>query len=327
MARIGIAVILTLATGCVGQLDPSSSSESSPDDAMDASPDGAMNECQPGTVQGCTQSSANPVTNGNVGTQACEVGDAGYVWGACTPATCSGASLDCTTYDGQAGVAQCYNGQSVSPCGLAGVCTPGAVSHVSWGDCTELEEDCVLEGGHWSWVSQPCWTPLVLAFDGAPVAFTAAAGEFDLAGQRASVSTRWVSARTPWLALDLDGNGRIDDGRELFGSMTPVGGRRAANGFDALAALDDDGDGRITARDAAFDRLLLWSDTNQDRRSQPSELQSAGAAGLLEIRLSYAIVRRCDDGDCEVERATFVFLDASGREREGDVIDVHLATR
>jgi hypothetical protein len=170
-------------------------------------------------------------------------------------------------------------------------------------------------------------TPLVLAFDAEPVLFTRAGGEFDLMGREATVRTDWVGAATPWLAMDRDGNGSIDDGRELFGSMTLLpDGRRATNGFLALAALDDDGDGRITAHDASFARLLVWRDANQDRRSQPDELTSAEAAGLVSIELGYRIATRCDGDDCEVERARFVFREG-GQERTGDVIDVHLRGR
>lgn len=32
-------------------------------------------------------------------------------------------------------------------------------------------------------------------------------------------------------------------------------------------------------------------------------------------------------GNCEIERARFVFRDANGIEREGSVVDVHLARR
>jgi hypothetical protein len=174
----------------------------------------------------------------------------------------------------------------------------------------------------------PCGTPLVLAFDGERVEFTRAAGAFDVMGLAMSVDTDWVSAATPWLAVDLDGDGAIDDGRELFGSMTQLpDGSRARNGFQALAALDADGDGRVTSSDPAFSRLLVWTDANQDRRSSSGELRSADAAGLVAIDLAYRDVPTCRGGSCEVERARFVFRDASGREREGDVIDVHLARR
>jgi len=37
---------------------------------------------------------------------------------------------------------------------------------------------------------------------------------------------------------------------------------------------------------------------------------------------------RCDArGNCEVERATFRFRDAAGREHTGAVVDVHLAAQ
>ena len=80
-------------------------------------------------------------------------------------------------------------------------------------------------------------------------------------------------------------------------------------------------------RDPAFARVVVWRDADQDRRSTPGELQSASAAGLVAIDLAYRDVPRCSGGSCEVERARFVFRDARGQEREGDVIDVHLARR
>jgi len=107
-----------------------------------------------------------------------------------------------------------------------------------------------------------CFTPLVFSFDGARVAFSnQASAAFDLAGVDQPVAVDWPSAATPWLAMDRNGNGRIDDGAELFGSMTrlPNGGR-ARDGFEALAALDTNHDGRIDARDLAWSGLVLWAD-------------------------------------------------------------------
>src|ERR1700722_8639431 len=253
---------------------------------------------------------------------------------------CNGRWQNCMTAEGEDGVAACNADGATSACGLLDPskgCYPGDVSTSS--DCPI---GCALDPSGPTWRFPACdassgasssgassnsGTPLVLAFEGEPVRFTSAAGDFDLAGREASVATDWVSPGTPWLALDRDGNGSIDDGRELFGSMTALpDGQRAPNGFVALAALDDDGDGRITAHDASFGRLLVWRDANQDRRSEPGELTTAEEAGLVSIDLGYRVAPRCSGDDCEIERAHFVFREG-GRERTGDVIDVHLGER
>src|SRR5215510_2086314 len=56
------------------------------------------------------------------------------------------------------------------------------------------------------------YTPLVLSFDRAPVEFIPAAASFafDLTGAGQNIATDWPTARTPWLALDRDGDGRIN---------------------------------------------------------------------------------------------------------------------
>ncbi len=142
--------------------------------------------------------------------------------------------------------------------------------------------------------NSPCNTPLALSFDGAPVEYLVdAAHTFDVNGARSQI-TDWPSARTPWLALDRDGNGRVDDGAELYGSMAALStGRRARNGFEALRDLDADGGGRITPADPGFAKPL-----------------------------------RCDArDDCKVERGSFRWRDASGVVRTGAVVDVHLAAQ
>lgn len=268
--------------------------------------------CTLGDTQTCDLGS------GFQGAQSCVASASGTpVWTDC----CNGGSaVSCTTPDGQAGFAYCSSGQVVSGCGVPDGCDPRN---------TPDSSGCVLANGQWLWESASgADTPLVLAFRDERVVFTHASGAFDLAGRDASFGSDWVSAETPWLAMDLDADGRIDDGRELFGSMTELpGGERAPNGFVALAALDDDGDGAITPRDAAFAHLLLWRDADQDRRSSRDEVMSAAEAGLVAIRLDYRSAPHCSDGNCEIERARFVFRDASGVEREGSVVDVHLARR
>jgi hypothetical protein len=100
------------------------------------------------------------------------------------------------------------------------------------------------------------------------------------------------------------------------------------NGFEALAEFDDNHDGRITECDAVWSRLVLWRDANRDGISQPEELQSLTAAGVVAIDLGYETLERCDPrGNCERERATFWWRDASGTLRPGAVVDVHLPAR
>jgi hypothetical protein len=190
-----------------------------------------------------------------------------------------------------------------------------------------LSTSCELRNGVWSYNSIACSTPLVLAFDDEPVAFTKAPGAFDLAGRDTLVRTDWVSSDTPWLVLDRNANGIIDDGAELFGSMTRLaGGKRAANGFSALAPLDADRDGWITANDPAFAGLALWRDRDQNRVSSSDELTPASES-VVALSLGYRDVPRCTDGNCERERAELVYRDGEGNERRGSVVDVYLSDR
>jgi hypothetical protein len=204
---------------------------------------------------------------------------------------------------------QCMTNPSVGFEDGVQYCIMNENQELTWGDCVQ------------STVS----TPLVLSFDSAPVTFNASAGSFDLTGTM-SIVTDWPAATTPWLALDRNGNGTIDDGGELFGSATVLNqGGRAENGFQALAELDSNHDGRITADDAAFSSLVLWADHDGDRASSAGELSSAVSSRLVSIELGYSRDRRCDArGNCEIERASFRYITASGEERTGTVVDVHL---
>jgi len=162
-------------------------------------------------------------------------------------------------------------------------------------------------------------TPLVVSFDGGAVAMSPAS-----AGQ----PTDWPTAATPWLALDRDGDGAITDGAELFGDATVLpDGRTARHGFEALAALDANGDGRIDRADPLFASLVLWADRDGDRTSAPGELVSA-ARVIESIELGYAIAPRCDARlNCERERSVMRYRDAAGALHEGAIVDVYLHFR
>jgi hypothetical protein len=172
-----------------------------------------------------------------------------------------------------------------------------------------------------------CTTPLVFSFDGAPVRFDASERPFAFTPGE-PVGSDWPSAVTPWLARDLNGNGRIDDGSELFGSNTQLRDSVASHGFEALAALDANRDGVLDGRDPSFHELLVWRDANGDRRSQRAELTSLAEERIDVIRLDFSDRARCDArGNCERQRAAFSFRGAGGEARSGEVVDVYLRVR
>lgn len=185
--------------------------------------------------------------------------------------------------------------------------------HTLWQTCRQWSD------GMFHFSTAGCGTPLVVSFDEAPVAFTRPAGAFTIGS---FARTEWVAAKTPWLALDRDGSGCIEREDELFGPPTTGG----SNGFDKLAQLDDDHDGLIDARDAAYAELVLWSDRDQDRRCVPGELQTLSEAGVIAIELAYATPAIDGSGSYEGETAALWVRGPEGPVRRGRVVDVYLAS-
>ncbi len=165
-------------------------------------------------------------------------------------------------------------------------------------------------------------SPLVLdlAGDGIEPTAPAAGVRFDLLGF-GELQTAWIQGDDALLALDRDGNGRIDSGAELFGEATDGGPHR--DGFAALAALDDNGDGKLDTRDPAFSRLLLWQDANGDGQSQRDELRALGQAGVRSLGLSCSAGPGSDPhGNDLALRGSFTRADGSS----GQMVDVFFAT-
>ena len=58
--------------------------------------------------------------------------------------------------------------------------------------------------------------------------------------------------------MDRNGDGVVNDGTELFGDRTPLpDGTTARTGFEALATLDENGDGVVDASDGMFSSLKV----------------------------------------------------------------------
>lgn len=102
---------------------------------------------------------------------------------------------------------------------------------------------------------------------------------FDLRGHGAAERWPWVRGDTGLLVWDPNRRGEITSGRQLFGGYTFQIFR--ADGYDALAALDDDGDGFL--RGAELAGIRVWFDRDGDGRSAPAEVVDLATLGIVGL--------------------------------------------
>ncbi len=176
------------------------------------------------------------------------------------------------------------------------------------------------------WGSSKSYRPVVDPFaldlddDGIETTNVTSGILFDHNADGVKTGTGWIKSDDGLLVRDLNANGTIDSGRELFGDQTQLAnGQIAANGFTALRDLDSNTDGIIDASDAAFNQLKVWRDLNQDGISQTEELQTLEQAGIASINLT-ATTEFVDD--IEVPETLLDLPDMSG---SGQVRDLQQA--
>ncbi len=131
-------------------------------------------------------------------------------------------------------------------------------------------------------LTPPHVDPLVLNLSGSQLSLISLANSqvsFDFGETGYQVRTGWVGPTTGILINDANGNNQVDGDSELFGSATQ-------DGFDALAALDQNGDGKIDAQDQGFANLRVWTDLNSDGVQQTGELFSLADLQIASIGLN-----------------------------------------
>lgn len=193
--------------------------------------------------------------------------------------------------------------------------TGASVDYPSWAgpgpgdsDSAEAEPLCSYTGGEppVPLVNTPCTgscTPIVINLDGAGFRFTSVEDGvfFDIDADGEDERLAWTAGggEDAFLVLDRNGNGQVDDGTELFGSVTPQPASDRPNGFAALGVFDEpaaggNGDGVISAADPVFSRLGLWIDTDHDAVSDPSEIFPLTSRGIQAIDLTPVVSERRD---------------------------------
>jgi len=157
--------------------------------------------------------------------------------------------------------------------------------------------------------------PLILDLDGDGVETTGLndGAYFDNDVNGFAEKTGWAAADDGLLVMDRNSDGIINDGTELFGDQTILqGGQKATNGFQALAELDTNSDGKVDANDTTFSQLKIWQDIDGDGYSASDELFTLDEMGIASINLTHIDTDITDpNGNTQVQSGTYTKTDGS----------------
>jgi hypothetical protein len=120
--------------------------------------------------------------------------------------------------------------------------------------------------------------PLVINLDGDIPNLSSDTFSFDLDNDGESDQISKLGSRSGFLALDKNHDGIVNQGSELFGTIT-------GNGFGELSEYDEDHNSWIDENDSIFDSLQIWLKNEDDNER---ELIGLGESGIGAIFLDYA---------------------------------------
>lgn len=128
--------------------------------------------------------------------------------------------------------------------------------------------------------------------------------DLDCDGTKEEISS--LQAGSGFLALDLNGDGEINDGSELFGT-------KSGDGFRDLARYDADGNGWIDEADPIWEKLLIWTkdENGKDKLYHLSDL-GVGAIGLSRVGTQFSLNNGKTNETNAMIRKTGIFLYENG---------------
>lgn len=94
--------------------------------------------------------------------------------------------------------------------------------------------------------------PLVIDYEGNGTELSDTKMRFDLDSDGTPDQIATLKKGSGFLALDKNGDGKINDGNELFGT-------KSGDGFKDLSVYDSNGDGKIDKDDPIYDKLRIWT--------------------------------------------------------------------
>ena len=156
--------------------------------------------------------------------------------------------------------------------------------------------------------------PLVVNFDGRGADLTEVRFDFDLDADGTAESLPTLARGSGYLALDRNGDGCINDGRELFGTCS-------GDGFADLAQHDGDGNGWIDEADPVYAALGIWF---PDGQLKPLAETGVGALYLGSVASSFAL-NDADNRALGQVRRSGIYLNEDGS--SGVLQQIDLATR
>jgi hypothetical protein len=106
-----------------------------------------------------------------------------------------------------------------------------------------------------------------------------AAVAFDADGCGLKRQWTWVTKDAGWLVYDPKGKGCVTSGLQMFGGVTFW--LFWETGYDALASLDDNGDGVLTGDE--LNGLAVWHDANGNGVCDPGEVKPLSEYGIVAV--------------------------------------------
>lgn len=147
--------------------------------------------------------------------------------------------------------------------------------------------------------------PLVINFDGTAAQLTDTKFAFDIDADGKQDNISFVGPGSGFLALDLNGDGKINDGSELFGA-------KSGDGFGDLAKYDSDGNQWIDENDAVYSALRIWTrDLSGNDRLTSLSNQKVGALYLGNLATPFSI-KDSNNTEQGLVQASGVYLNEDG---------------